>query len=166
MTESPNQTVSRRDVLKHTTTGALAVGGLLATDSASAQQGGVAYLKERHLYGQNNPGETRYKIVGTCDETTIALDCESRQERTYARYQIRCPNFPGGGPGEDSVGQQDHDDGSCPGHDSGSGGGGCGRHILVNPNRRLDTGLTQLYEFTAIRSCGDEYVKAAFRPVR
>lgn len=188
-TTSTAALVSRRRVLRATvTTGMLDLGTVAAADS-TAQQGGVAYLKRDHLRGRNNPDESRFKIVALCGTITAAFACDSGTERTYATYRIRCPNYPGGGGGEGDSGGHggepghgdhqestggvntaQHDDGDtdhgdCPGGGGDGHGGACGRHVLVNPNRRLDASLTRLYEFTAVRPCGESgYVKAAFRP--
>jgi len=156
MTDNSNthRTLPRRTVLRRgLATGALAVGGLFVTDSTSAQGGGSAYLKEQHRRGKNNADEERFQIVEPCWTDDVDLPCDGNGEKTYTAYKIRCPNYPGGGPGA-----QDHENGcGGGGHD-----GRCGRHILVNENRNIPTG--GLYEFTAVRECGDGYVKAAFRP--
>lgn len=151
--------LSRRTVLRRgATLGTFAVGGLSTADSVTADQGGVAYLKEEHLRGKNNPNEERFKIVEHCWTDEVALPCDGYGTRTYAAYKIRCPHFQGGGEGHTHDHTDEHHDG-CGG---GSGQHGCGRHILVNPNRNLRTG--GVHEFTSVRQCGDEYVKAAFRP--
>lgn len=152
--------VSRRTILRSgIVAGSLAIGGALAAGSASSKQGGVAYLKDRHRTGQNNSVEM-FKIVEHCETKKVPLDCDGVGDGRYAKYKIRCPNYTGGEDGEDG---EDHG-GSCP-------GGGCGRHVLVNPNRRLQPGLDQLYEFATYRVCGtgpggDTYVKGAIKPVR
>lgn len=164
MTEPSNQTASRRAVLRGGVTGALAASGLLAAGTASAQQGGVAYLRASHLRGKNNPNEPRFVIVERCGTETLDIPCDGPRERTYAAYKIRCPNFGGGGCGDDhgdgcggDVHTADHED------DCGGGHGNCGRRILVNPNRSLRAGGT--YVFNSDHACGETYVKASFRPV-
>lgn len=160
-------TVPRRTALRlGAAAGTTAVGTLVGSRTATAQQGGVAYLKEQHLRGKNNPKEPRFKIVERCGTVEMTLPCESERPRTYAQYRIRCPNF-GGGHGRDDGHDHESDDHDHDGCEGGEGGHGrCGRHILVNPNRRLETSLTQLYRFVTTVDCGDEYVRAPFRPVR
>jgi len=142
---------SRRTLLKRgTTAGIVGVAGLLSAVDASAQQGGVAYLKEKQLRGNTHPNEPRFRIVEPCGTTTVDLPCDGVGERTYAAYKIRCPNYPDG---DDHTGV---DEDEC------TGGSGCGRHILVNRERDLRPG--GLYEFVSVRDCGDGYVRASFRP--
>jgi hypothetical protein len=159
-----NTHLSRRNVLKSGVTSALVTGGLLAAGSSSAQQGGVAYLKEGQLRGKNNPDEPRFRIIEKCWTDEVALSCDGDGERPYTAYKIRCPNYPGGGDGhgdgEIGAEEHDHEEEGCPGHDNGEER--CGRHILVNSNRNIRTG--DLHVFTAVQDCGDHYVRAAFRP--
>ncbi|MFB6160005.1 MAG: hypothetical protein ABEJ61_02380 [Haloferacaceae archaeon] len=159
-------------MLKSGVAGALATGGLLATGSASGRQGGVAYLKEGQLRGKNSPDEPTFRVIEACWTDEVALPCDGTGERRYTAYKIRCPNYPGGGGGNNGghddghteAGSErydtDHEGGDCPGRDNGEGG--CGRQMLVNPNRDLRTG--HLHVFTAVQDCGDGYVRAAFGP--
>lgn len=157
MDDEPSPT--RRNVLQGLAgSGVLASGGLLATGSASAQQGGVAYLKEGQLRGKNNPDEPRFRITEECWTDEVDLPCDGNRAKTYTAYKIRCPNHGSGGGG-----------GHDPNHEHGCGGdhdhnGGCGRHILVNANRNVRTG--DLHVFTAVQDCGEDYVRAAFKPAK
>lgn len=154
-----NATVSRRAVLRQgLAAGSLAAGGLIATATTTAQQGGVAYLKRRHLRGGRNPTK-QFQIIELCWTDDVDLSCDGAGDKTYAAYKIRCPNFPGGG----GMHAAAHEDGCA-----GGGQHGCGRHMLVNPNRNVRLG--GLYVFHVDRTCGigpgdDEYVKGTFRPV-
>lgn len=152
-----DETRTRRHVLQGlAASGALAAGGRLATGSASARQGGVAYLKEGQLRGKNNPDEPRFRIVEECWTDEVDLPCNGKKAKTYTAYKIRCPNYPGGGGGAHAA---EHE-GGCGGDDDHHDG--CGRHILVNANRNVRTG--GLHVFTAVQDCGEHYVRAAFKP--
>jgi len=179
--DSAGMAPSRRAVLRGAiAAGALGVTGLRAVGTASAQQGGVAYLKSRYLRGTNNPNEPRFRIVERCGTVDANVPCDGVGDRTYAAYAIRCPNYSGGdgdGDGGDGDGE-DGDGGGCSGCEDGGGGDGedggggdgggcvgghgCGRRILVNPNRNVRTG--GLHRFVAVRDCGNGYLRAAFRP--
>lgn len=149
-----SDSTTRRDALRRTlAVGTVCLGTPFVTGATSARQGGVGYLKERHLRGRNNPDEPRFRLVERCRNVTVELPCDGAGGRRYTAYKIRCPDFRGGG-GNDH--ESDGHDGGC------QGGDGCGRRILVNSFRTLGTG--DLYEFVSIRDCGDGYVKATFRP--